>query len=92
MKLMRTSSNIMKSEKNTDIIVVPVRTAAPIEPKINISEMSTNTIRCPPNILAKRRIIRATGFVSAPKISITGINGTGHFIHIGTSGQKRSFQ
>ena len=91
MKLMRTSSNIMKSEKNTDIIVVPVRTAAPIDPKINISEISTNTIS-QPNILAKRRIIRATGFVSAPKISITGINGTGHFIHIGTSGQNKSFQ
>ena len=82
----------MKREKATDKTVVPPKTAVPIVPNIKIREINTNTIRCPPSILANRRIINATGFVNTPNISITGIKGTGHFIHIGTSGQNKSFQ
>ena len=48
------------------------------------------TVECPPVILAKRRIISAKGLVKTPTSSITGINGTGTFSHLGTSGQKIS--
>ena len=47
---------------------------------------------CPPIILAKRRTINAKGLVKIPNISITGIIGIGTFSHVGTSGQKISFQ
>ena len=43
-------------------------------------------------MLAKSRIIRASGFVKIPKSSMNGISGTGTFNHVGTSGQKISFQ
>ena len=43
-------------------------------------------------ILANKRIIKAKGFVKIPNNSTTGINGTGHFNHVGTSGQRISFQ
>lgn len=49
-------------------------------------------IKCPPSILANNRIIKAIGLVNTPKISMTGIIGTGHFNQVGTSGQKISFQ
>ena len=43
-------------------------------------------------MLAKSRITSANGFVKIPTISMIGINGTGTFNHVGTSGQKISFQ
>ena len=42
--------------------------------------------------MANNRIIKAIGLVNTPKISMTGIIGTGHFNQVGTSGQKISFQ
>ena len=47
---------------------------------------------CPASILAKRRIIKANGFVRIPKNSMNGIIGIGTFNHQGTSGQNISFQ
>ena len=60
--------------------------------KMKIREIRTKVIKCPPSILANNRIIKAIGLVNTPKISMTGIIGTGHFNQVGTSGQKISFQ
>ena len=43
-------------------------------------------------MLANKRIISANGLVKIPKNSIKGIIGIGTFNHVGTSGQKISFQ
>ena len=66
--------------------------AGPILADMNIKQVSTSIAMCPASILAKRRIIRANGFVKIPKNSMNGIMGTGTFNHQGTSGQKMSFQ
>ena len=63
----------------------------PITLKRNINEIKTNTIKCPPSILANRRTIKAMGFVKIPNSSIRGNSGIGHFNPIGTSGQNISF-
>ena len=43
-------------------------------------------------IQAIPEIIKAKGFVKIPTNSMTGIMGMGAFSHVGTSGQKMSFQ
>lgn len=60
--------------------------------EIKIRQVSTSIAMRPASILAKRRIIKANGFVKIPKNSMKGIIGTGTFSHQGTSGQKISFQ
>ena len=64
----------------------------PMLAEIKIRQVSTSIAMCPASILAKRRIIKANGFVKIPKNSMKGIIGTGTFSHQGTSGQKISFQ
>ena len=50
--------------------------AVPILADMNIRHVSTSIAMCPASILAKRRIIKANGFVKIPKNSINGIMGT----------------
>ena len=57
-----------------------------------ITHVMDKMMACPASILAKSRIIKEKGFVKIPDSSMTGIRGTGHFIHTGTSGQTISFQ
>ena len=59
---------------------------------INMVHVNDNAIACPAIMLAKRRIIKAKGFVNMLKNSINGIKGTGTLSHVGTSGQNISFQ
>ncbi len=59
---------------------------------IKTKQVNISITICPANKLAKRRIIRAIGFVNRPNNSITGIIGIGAFNQVGTSGQKTSFQ
>ena len=59
---------------------------------MNMMHANEMSIACPAIMLAKRRIINASGFVKILKNSINGINGTGTFNHVGTSGQNISFQ
>ena len=66
--------------------------APPIFPQMKITQVKDRMMAWPPMILANRRTIKAKGFVKMPKNSITGIIGTGTFNHVGTSGQKISFQ
>ena len=67
--------------------------AAALTPNImKIMHVSDIAMACPAIMLAKSRIISANGFVKILKNSMNGINGTGNFNHIGTSGQKISFQ
>ena len=77
---------------NTEATVSVPFKAGPILADMNIKQVSTSIAMCPASILAKRRIIRANGFVKIPKNSMNGIMGTGTFNHQGTSGQKISFQ
>ena len=92
-KLTRTSMSNINIENDTDTTTVaPPTTIPPTPAKINIKSVNTITIMCPPIIFAKRRIVNAAGFVKIPKSSIIGIIGSGHLSHIGTSGQKISFQ
>lgn len=57
----------MKREKATDKTVVPPKTAVPIVPNIKIREINTNTIRCPPSILANRQINQCNRFCKHPE-------------------------
>ena len=82
--------NTTNSTENTD--TVPPTIGPSVEENTNIKPISTNTITCPANILAKRRIHNANVFVNIPIISINGIIGIGTFNHAGTSGQNISFQ
>ena len=88
----------MKTLKPTPKIDIPVpapQLAIALSAIPNMMKMIAqkhNAMACPANIFAKRRIINANGFVKIPKSSIIGINGTGNFIHTGTSGQNISFQ
>ena len=73
------------------IVMDELRTT-PIVAMMKMIQVKANAIACPAIMLAKRRTINAKGFVKIPKISITGIKGTGTFNQVGTSGQKISFQ
>ena len=92
MKATNNSSAFIKMLNNTEATVSVPFKAGPILAEINIKQVSTNIAMCPASILAKRRIIKANGFVKIPKNSINGIIGTGTFSHQGTSGQNISFQ
>lgn len=59
---------------------------------MKIIPANDKAIAWPAIMLAKSRIISANGFVKILTSSITGIKGTGTFNHVGTSGQKISFQ
>ena len=74
-------------------VVIPYNlTPMPSAATRNIILVRAKAIAWPAIMLAKRRIIRANGFVNIPTNSIKGISGTGAFKSIGTSGQKISFQ
>ena len=92
MKLTKSSKNIIKILIATLTTVMDELNTMPIVAMMKMIQVSANAIACPAIILAKRRTIKAKGFVKIPKISITGINGTGTFNHAGTSGQKISLQ
>ena len=92
MKLTSVSSRSMNRENATDTTDVPAPTAIPPRAaKMNISNVNTITIMCPPIMLANRRTISAAGFVKIPNTSIIGMIGIGNLSHSGTSGQKMSF-
>ena len=58
--------------------------------KININEIRLNTIICPAEMFANKRIIKDSGFINIPKNSIGAIN---NFIGAGMPGiQKICFQ
>ena len=92
MKATNSSSAFIKILNSTEATVSEPFKAGPILADMNIRHVSTSIAMCPANILAKRRIINANGFVKIPKNSMKGIIGTGTFSHQGTSGQKISFQ
>ena len=65
----------------------------PIDQPRKITQVKLSITAWPAIMLAKRRIIRAKGFVKTPKSSMSGITGAGYaFRKRGTSGQKISFQ
>ena len=86
------------SRKSINIVIATLTTVSevpattPIWKVMNIMHTNDIIMACPANIFAKRRTIKANGFVNTPKNSISGIIGTGNFNHVGTSGQKISFQ
>ena len=92
MKQTKTSKSIMNTLIRTLTAVIDVPAIALIPNMINIMQVNDSAIECPAIILAKSRIINANGLVKMLKNSINGINGTGTFNHIGTSGQNMSFQ
>ena len=71
---------------------IPINTAMALEATKKMIQVSDSAMACPAIILAKRRIIKAKGLVNIPKNSITGMIGIGAFSHVGTCGQKISFQ
>ena len=74
----------------TTVSEVPAIT--PIWKVMNIMQTNDIIMACPASMFAKRRTIKANGFVNTPKNSMRGIIGTGHFNQVGTSGQNISFQ
>ena len=92
MKATNNSSAFIKMLNNTEATVSVPFSAGPMLAEIKIRQVSTSIAMCPASILAKRRIIKANGFVKIPKNSMNGIIGMGTFSHQGTSGQKISFQ
>lgn len=92
MKLTRISSSIMKMLIPTPTTVIEELSTTPIVAMMKMIHVNARAMAWPAIILAKRRTIKANGFVKIPKISIIGIKGTGTFSHAGTSGQKMSFQ
>ena len=93
MKHTKHSSNDINTTNNTDNIDTPTPVPAPnAVVNINIKPINDNTVTCPANILAKRRIHKANGFIKAPKTSMNGMSGIGHFNQVGTSGHNISFQ
>ena len=92
MKHTSNSSNIMKTLIRTLTTVIDAPATALIPNIIKIRHVNDNATACPAIILANSRIIRAKGLVKILKNSMKGISGTGTFNHVGTSGQKISFQ
>ena len=92
MKQTSNSSNIMNILIATLTTVIVVPAIALIPNMMKIIQAKDMAIACPAIIFAKSRIIRAKGLVNILKNSMNGINGTGTFSHVGTSGQKMSFQ
>ena len=75
------SNPFIKILNSTEATVSEPFKAGPILADMNIRHVSTSIAMCPASILAKRRIIKANGFVKIPKNSINGIMGTGTFSH-----------
>src|SRR5574344_2923914 len=92
MKATKSSRAFIKILKATDITVSELPSTAPSEHPIKIRHVKTNIARCPLNMFANNRIIKAIGLVNISNSSIRGISGIGNFNHRGTSGQKISFQ
>ena len=78
------------SKKLTNDKELPM--ATPNWQVMKITQVSERMMAWPPIMFANKRTIKANGLVKMPKSSITGINGTGTFSQVGTSGQKMSFQ
>src|ERR1035437_2511731 len=87
-----TSTKLINTLNTTETTVILVFIAGPKLTVTNTRHVRPNTIECPASILAKRRIIKAKGFVNTPTSSIAGIKGIGTFNQTGTSGQNISFQ
>ena len=82
----------MKTDSSTDTTVIEPQTAAPISAVTKTMHVRIRITEWPAMMLAKRRIISAKGLVRMPTNSISGMMGTGTLSHVGTSGQKMSFQ
>ena len=82
----------MNIVKITDKNVMEAFVAVPKLTVTKIRLTNPSTMECPARILAKRRIIKAKGFVNIPMISMTGIKGIGTLSHQGTSGQNISLK
>ena len=92
MKQTRHSKHIMKTLMSTDSPDMESCTATACEATRKMMHVMATAMACPAIMLAKSRIISAKGFVKMPTNSMRGMMGTGHFSHMGTSGQKISFQ
>ena len=93
MKHTKHSNNDINTTNRTENTDTAPPTAVPnVDENTNIKPISTNTITCPANIFAKRRMHNANGFVKIPINSINGMIGIGTFNQAGTSGQNISFQ
>ena len=82
----------MKMLNATDTTVIEPLITGPDFTVMKIMATRLSTAACPAMMLANKRIISANGLVKIPKNSISGIIGIGAFNHVGTSGQKISFQ
>ena len=74
------------------ITLSPPLTSGPISAVRKITATTPSIMKCPARILAKSLTIKLNGLVNIPMISINGIRGSGTFNHVGTSGQRMSFQ
>lgn len=92
MKHTKHSSSDINTTNSTEKIDTTPPTVVLNAENTNIKPINTNTITCPANIFAKRRIHSANGLVNIPITSINGMIGIGTFNHAGTSGQNISFQ
>ena len=92
MNATNTSTQFMKILNNTDTILMDVLMTAPILAVTNTMLVNAKIMECPAMMLANKRIIKAKGLVKMPNNSMAGMMGTGHFSHMGTSGQRISFQ
>ena len=86
------SNKFINTPNKTDTTVIEPFIAGPILTVMNIKLVKARITECPAIIFANKRIIKANGFVKTPNNSTTGINGTGTFNQLGTSGQNISFQ
>ena len=92
MKQTKHSRHIMKMLMMTLSADIENCTATDWAATRKMIHVMATAMACPAIMLAKSRIIRAKGFVKIPTNSITGMMGIGAFNHVGTSGQKISFQ
>ena len=92
MKQTKHSRHIMKMDMRTLTALMLKKTCADMEATRKMMHGIATAMACPAMMLAKSRIIRAKGLVKIPTNSITGMMGIGAFSHVGTSGQKISFQ
>ena len=92
MKHTNSSRHIMNTLITTLTIDMPTIMTMPLATTRKMMHVRAKAMACPAIMLAKSRIIRAKGLVKIPMNSMKGINGTGALSHVGTSGQKMSFQ
>ena len=91
MKQTKTSSVDMNTLIMTLTALMPRNTPIDLLATKKMMQTKDMAIACPAMILAKRRIIKANGFVKMPTNSMAGIRGKA-LRASGTSGQKISFQ